>query len=354
MKVKTFKEIISKNKLSYVAGFLSSVLVGFVLVEIGFRIFNFPYRFLDVTGYTTSIHEINDRLKYYRSLDTNVLLLGDSILGPSALLENVVDRSRDQTLTKFLQEELNPQNIKAVNFGADGLLLPDMATISQEVVKHDFPLTILLINMRMLSDVFNTPAKAFFNSNLALNSTLETTEQAAGDVIFDTLAKSLVSFRRLQQLRSLWFMPNPESVFQRMIEQFSPVKDRDFKEMTLRQKVSQFYQSKTPDNQDYFFVALNKILELYMKNNQSLLIVFSPQNPEFVYGRNIKELLNSKISAISNEVARYQTAKIKFTSYAEAYKRSDIFLDHCHLTPEGNKLFAKDLVKLISESFLYE
>src|SRR5580700_8732583 len=60
------------------------------------------YNHLDISGDMTSLPEVQDRIKYAYPFQRPFFLLGDSVLGSSALTEHRIPQARSKTLTRVL------------------------------------------------------------------------------------------------------------------------------------------------------------------------------------------------------------------------------------------------------------
>lgn len=330
----------------YSKGFIISFIILILGFELFVRVFYFPYKQFDVSGYTTSAYEAQDRISYFRSIGQNTAVFGDSVLGASALLEHKIENARDKKLGKILAEQYNEISEKPLNLGADGLLLPDISFLVDLVHKANFKKYIILINARMLADEFNTDEKAFFNANFALNSKILKSKTVLDEKIFNVITFTSAGFRRLQQLRALWFLPNPESVYARTLENINnapDTEDIDIKEAILREKVSSFYSNAVLKDASPSIIALGNILRTLSSKGSNTTIIITPQNPDFLTEDLFLKNLHDNIEKISALVKNTVAQNISFQSFAENYN-PEMFLDHCHLTAEGNYQFAKDIM----------
>lgn len=81
----------------------------FLLIEVFLRItvpMGFWYRHFDFSGDMTSLAELKDRIQYAAPMEHRILLLGDSVLGASALMEHRIPDARQKTLSRLLKRAL--------------------------------------------------------------------------------------------------------------------------------------------------------------------------------------------------------------------------------------------------------
>ncbi len=151
------------NKSFFVGVFNSARSAPSVFTEIFLRVTvpaGFWYRHFDLSGDMTSLAEIRDRLSFAAPPDHRVLLLGDSVLGASALMEHDISQARLQALSIRLKQNLRASGVKAISLGSDGLLLPDIEGLTSEFLGHPPEKILLLLNFRMFSKEFGEGPKA--------------------------------------------------------------------------------------------------------------------------------------------------------------------------------------------------
>src|SRR5579871_4097701 len=72
----------------------------------------FWYRHFDFSGDMTSLAELRDRIHYAVPGDHHILLLGDSVLGASSLIEHRIPGAKQKTLSFFFYKETSGKKIK--------------------------------------------------------------------------------------------------------------------------------------------------------------------------------------------------------------------------------------------------
>src|SRR6185369_8140463 len=166
------------NKTFLLGAFLSFFGL-LALVELFLRLSvptGFWYRHYDFSGDMTSLAELRDRLELAAPKERRVLLLGDSVLGASALIEHRLPQARTQTLTCFLTTELNSRQQSALSLGSDGLLLPDLEGLTAEAATRPPERILLLLNVRMFARDFLQGPKALSRKFLGGDLSPETRE----------------------------------------------------------------------------------------------------------------------------------------------------------------------------------
>jgi hypothetical protein len=114
----------------------------------------FWYRHFDLSGDFTSLAELRDRISYTEPGKPRVLLLGDSVLGASAMVEHRIPGARAKTLTRALSARLNSRGLGTLSLGSDGLLLPDIEALTSEMGSRPPDRILLLLNFRMFAKDF--------------------------------------------------------------------------------------------------------------------------------------------------------------------------------------------------------
>lgn len=362
-----------------IIGALTSFLGLVFLSEILLRLTvpsGFWYRHLDLSADFTSLPEVRDRLQFgdrggeSRALipSRRVLILGDSVLGASALMEHRLPGARTLTLGRFLNRELGIRGFRTLILGADGVLLPDILALSEEFLPAKEPAStaskpekiLLLLNFRMFAQDFVSGPKAlsrdFFRVDLppsvvqALGADpKKTNENRLSDKLYDLLCRHCFLFRETQMAKTLWYYPSQKDFFQRQLEHFMgpPPEEEDLIEAGLKLKIATYYQAyHWPDNV-LPYQSLAILLEKLKNSQIPVEIVLTPQNPEF---------LGDYFDRPSYEFNRKGLKRFMQTHYFQGLDYQDwsnrygppLFLDHCHLTPEGNQSYAKDLSDLLA------
>src|SRR5271170_8198394 len=142
---------------SFLAGVLTSLLGLLCLSEIFLRITvptGFWYRHFDVSGDMTCLAELQDRLLYAAPPKDRLFLLGDSVLGASALMEHRLPQAHTQTLSQFLQKKAAPDGWNSLSLGSDGLLMPDIEGLTNEFSRNPPARILLILNFRMFAPEF--------------------------------------------------------------------------------------------------------------------------------------------------------------------------------------------------------
>ena len=218
----------SKNFLwGAVTSFLSLLLISEIVLRVTVPT-GFWYRHFDLSGDMTSLAEIRDRIRYSVPDGHQVLLLGDSVLGASALMEHRIPDAREMTLSNFLQRSLKGEtdgyvvlgNMEyALSLGSDGLLLPDIQGLSAEFSSHPPESILLLLNFRMFSKEFAEGPKALSRQFLMADLPEDIQKRLApdkapseearlSDKLYTWMADQWFFFRETQMAKGLWYYPS--------------------------------------------------------------------------------------------------------------------------------------------------
>ncbi len=356
---------------SLLLGALTSFLGLVFLSEILLRLTvptGFWYRHLDLSADFTSLPEIRDRLRYGTQGNPEILILGDSILGASALMEHRVPGARTLTLGRFLNHELGLKGIHALPLGADGVLLPDLLALSAELLPGDGTKLLgprpekilLLLNFRMFAQDFASGPKAlsrdFLREDLpssvltALGTDPKKTEEnRLSDRLYDFLCGHCFLFRETQMAKTLWYYPTQKDFFQRQLERVMgpPKEDEDLAEASLKLKIAAYYQAYhwPPDALPYQSLAL--LLDKLKQSGIPVEVVLSPQNPGFLGDYLDRPSYENNRKNLKVFMKAHGFEGLEYQDWSDRYGPRS-FLDHCHLTPEGNQAYSKDLADLLA------
>ncbi len=352
---------------SFYLGALTSFFGSILLAEIALRMTvpaGFWYRHFDFSGDMTSLAELRDRLQYFPRKepgDKPILLLGDSVLGASALMEHRVPGARGKTLSIFLREDLQSSNQFPLSLGSDGLLLPDIQALTPELLPLKLRRILLLLNFRMFSQEFNGGTKAlsryFLQENLPQDiqqrlgqDSKATPETRLSDNLYTFFSWHWFLFRETQMAKTLWYYPSQKDFFQRFLEKVVGKNDTqsDIFEAALKQKVASFYQPYLWDIQGLPFTSLKAILDQWAGQNIPVLVVMTPQNKKFMGSYLDEASFGKNRKILAAFMMPFEKKGMVYLDWADHYPSAD-FLDHCHLKPQGNEKFAMELAALLEK-----
>lgn len=312
----------------------------------------FWYRHFDFSGRLVSLPELRDRLAYYTQQPFPVCVLGDSVAGASALIEHRTPDAEAHSLTRRLQAHFETQGRHLFSLSADGLLVPDIASIVTELDAARPEGVLILLNYRMFAPEFQTEAvvsRAFLERNAGPERFSESPASLSATV--DGLAQQYSAlFRSTQLFKSLWYFPSQKDFFQRQLERWIPASgDADIAEAALKLKVAAYYRNVSWQTDTPAFRALGRLLERLDGLHVPARIVFTPQNTAFLNDLLDPALFRHNRAVLDEFVHAHAGAETAYVDWAERYPARR-FLDHCHLTAEGNDQYAEDLVALMAGS----
>lgn len=345
-------ELTRDKKESKTRAFWVALLILLALCEAVARIVYPSVLGKGTEGYLSSAAYVQDILSAARD-SHSVVMMGDSILGPSALREHHVENPQRNQLSAILRTMLKSSNVPVVTVSADGMLPADMAAAlmlpSPRLTNH----LIVVLNVRMFSPDFQVAGRDFFFSFLKKESPysgdplFRISDEALGSRLFNAATQSSTLFRLLYQMRGLWFTPNPQAAFQVLFERaFGEATDGDLKEAILRSRVQSFYAPRLWMESD---VQISKLLELArsaISQGGRILVVMAPQNPQFLPTPEAALQLRRNVARL--EVLLKEIDGVRFHSFVDAYP-TEYFLDHCHLSPQGNETFARAIIEQMEE-----
>jgi hypothetical protein len=249
------------------------------------------------------------------------------------------------------------------SLAADGLLLPDLEAIDRTIGaapgNGKAPARrVIVLNFRMFAAEFAAPGKALSRDFLrpelegALpDATLGGREDALGDRLSASAARHSALARTAWQLQPLWYFPTRRDAFRRLLEPAhggAAEENTDLQEAALHLKVDPYYRDRW-DTASPAFRSLGALLEAARgRRDVQTIVVLTPQNPEFAGDT---ETFAGNRRVLAEFVARHCPpggASVAYRDLADRFP-SERFLDHCHLTPEGNREYAQILLALINE-----
>ncbi len=353
--------------LGAVTSFLGLVLLSEMLLRLTVPT-GFWYRHFDLSADFTSLAEVQDRLRYGAQGNPVVFVMGDSVLGASALMEHRLPGARTLTLGRSLGRELEPDGIHALTLGADGILLPDLLALTSEFLPQYEKISnglkpqkiLLLLNFRMFSQEFASGPKAlsreFLKENLPLSLAAalgtdpkKTDENRLSDKLFEFLCRHFFLFRESQMAKTLWYYPNQKDFFQRQLEKvMGPSKEEeDLVEAGLKLKIATYYQAYHWPEDGMPFLSLALLLQRLKESNIPVDVILTPQNPAFLGEYLDRPSFEFNRRNLQLFMKAHGFKGLEYRDWSNRYE-SRLFLDHCHLTPEGNQAYARDLADLLA------
>lgn len=311
------------------------------------------YGRISLSGVLTSLPELEDRVRWgLRGQTPPVLLLGDSVLGASAMWERGERGARRGTLPSALAGRRAPRLSRVVSLAADGLTPGDLEAISyvlqRTVGSSARPArVVLVVNVRMLASELDRDGQRVSRdfllpalppasrAELAPVASVET--EALGARLYNGAASASALFRLSQLLRTLWYYPTPADARRRLVETlFGRPPAGDVEEAALRMRVEGFYQELWREDAPAVR-SLRRLIPALRVADPRLLVVFSPQNPSYM-AKGGAELAAANAQLLRKVVG----PRGPFVDLSAAFGE-ELFLDHCHLTKEGNLRLADEI-----------
>jgi hypothetical protein len=321
----------------------------------------FWYRHFDISGDMTSLAEIRDRIRFAAPPDHRILLLGDSVLGASALMEHRIPDARSKTLSSLLKRSLGEADTNAISLGSDGLLLADIEGLTTEFSAAPPEKILLLLNFRMFSKEFGEGPKALSRNFLFSDLPGEiqkrlipdqppTPEAQLSDRLYAGMCNDWFLFRETQMLKTLWYYPSQKDFFQRLLEEMVGKNDAqsDMIEAALKQKIASYYQPYLWDQKALPFTCLKMVLDQWTGKHISVDVILTPQNQKFLGSYLDKSSFEKNRKTLAAFMKNYAYQGVTYQDWADRFATS-AFLDHCHLTPEGNEQYAGNLIRFLGK-----
>lgn len=348
---------------SFLRGVLSSFFGLLLLSELLLRATvptGFWYRHFDFSGDMTGMAELRDRIHYAIPAKSRVLLFGDSVLGGSALMEHRLPQARSKTLSSFLGRELPGSGLHPLSLGSDGMLLTDIEGLAAEAKPGPDGKVLLLLNFRMFSKEFNEGPKALSRQFLMADLPPDIQKRLApdqppgeearlSDRLYAWMGDHWFLFRETQMAKTLWYYPSQKDFFQRQLERVVGKNEAlsEIVEAALKQKVASYYEAYAWDPQGLPFTCLKRVLDQWSAAHVPVWVVLTPQNPKFLGSYLDRPSFEKNRKTLAAFMRPYSKQGIRYQDLADKYPAS-AFLDHCHLTPDGNQLYAEDLTTVMA------
>jgi len=311
------------------------------------------YRHWDFTGDLTSLPEVQDRLHSVSGKTPRLLILGDSVLGPTALREHRASFPREQSLSSNLKNEFWRDHWTALSLGADGLLLPDVEALGLEILKDPPQKILLILNMRMFAPEFLQGSKAlsraFFREEFPpeVSASFKPEKPSeVGALVENWSCRHWVLFRTCNLLKTLWYFPSRKDFFQSLLENLGPPPDEDLRQASLKFKIAPYYEYRPWDADSIPFQSLDRFLRRLSKAQVPVQVILTPQNLDFLGGLLNRDGFAQNRKFLASFLGNKKDRFIRYEDWSGRYP-SRYFLDHCHLTPEGNAKMASDLRVLL-------
>jgi hypothetical protein len=349
---------------SFWIGMFSSFFILLIVAEL-FCCFaarnGFWYDHFDLSGDMTSLPEIQDRLHYLSGKPRPVVLFGDSVLGASALMEHRVPEARSFSLSKLLKAQGQSSGLFCLSLASDGLLLPDIEALTTELEKTPPEKILLLLNFRMFAKVYaggpDALSRKFLLNDLSpeflsrVGAGCESpAESRLSEGLYAWMCRTSAFFRDSQMLKTLWYYPSQKDFFQKLLERImgAPEGQEDLQEAALKLKVASYYQPNSWSPTDLPFACLKSAISRWEKKRIRVFVVLTPQNAKFLGERFDKPSFEANRKAVAAFFKINVSPLVAYQDWSLRYPPS-LFLDHCHLTSEGNERYAKELMKYMEE-----
>ena len=175
----------------------------------------------------------------------------------------------------------------------------------------------------------------------------ETDESRLSDRLYDFFCRHWFLFRETQMFKTVRYYPSQKDFFQRLLEGVlgRTEEETDLAESALKLKVASYYQPYLWDKNGLPFVALKKTLDLWAEKGIPAEVVLTPQNEKYLGPYLDKPSFQKNRAALAAFMRAYSGKGIRYSDWADRYP-SGLFIDHCHMRPEGNQKYARDLLSL--------
>lgn len=337
---------------SFQAGFVLALFFWLLAAEVFCRYAaesGFWYARLDFSGRLVSLAELRDRIAFHTREPGTVCLLGDSVVGSSALVENRIDNADEYSLTRRLRTRLGDRGRRVFSLSADGLLVPDVEAVLSEFSRSRPGLVLILLNYRMFAPEFDKESAAASRSFLVAGRD-GSGEPPSLSLQVETFAQEHWGlFRSTQLLKSIWYFPTQKAFFQKQLERVVPrPEEDDLAGAALKFKVAPYYRGVIWHLDTPAFRSLGRLLAGVQAARIPSLLVLTPQNTAYLEGVLDPSLFAANRALLADVMRRHAGPGVRYFDWADRYPATS-FLDHTHLTRDGNDRYAADLTALVLE-----
>jgi hypothetical protein len=183
----------------------------------------------------------------------------------------------------------------------------------------------------MFAGEFRDPSKA--RSREFLDA-----DRSDADTLSDWAFSHSALLRSAAMLRSLWYFPTRRDFFRRATERvLGAESDPDIQEAALRLKVAPYYRDRWDASAPAFRSLEASVRRLAAAG--PVAVVLTPQNPDFV---DDAALFAANRALLADFFAARAIPGVEFRDWSARFA-PDRFLDHCHLTADGNKEYAEEV-----------
>ncbi len=342
------------ERRDFARGALAAFAVLLCAAELGARLLvssgNLP-RVIDVSGSLTTLAELRSRARALRGATG---LLGDSVAGPTALLQHPVPRARGETPAARPGTRMPISSLSA-----DGLTLPDLEGLAERLGDGAPADVFVLLNFRLFAASFEPPADALSREALlpssaedlraarrsaapATSATAAKTGDALGRRLYESAADVSRLFLVSQALRARVLAPSRKDVVERSLARLLPAaEDEDLTASLLRLRIAPFYEDRDWNPDSPAFASLRRLLSRRANGAGATVVVLVPQNPGETASLAPSRLAGNR-ALVRSAAESVLGPRGRFVDLVDALP-AGAFLDHCHLTGEGNARLAGEL-----------
>ncbi|MCP3940383.1 MAG: SGNH/GDSL hydrolase family protein [Desulfobacteraceae bacterium] len=343
---------------SYVGKFIIGVLIAFLgiefLISLLFQIRHFNPAYSNFKSPEEILFQAKSKVGIKKPY---VLILGNSVMTNDALKTNGVLKPQDKGISSLLEKKISNKipGVSVLNLSMNGMLANDFQGLTNLLLQHAQKpsLVIFQIDYRLFSSVHGTEGYLSrkwlipFVSDKEGNPSAFESQVSKRNIDLFTYKKILLNSNAYILLRGGW------GNISQMITQQLPLREKfDVgkmdsvldKEMSLKLMVAHYYSHSEEYSYSTAYKILEMIIKKYVDNQIPVLLVFSPVNFNF-----LQESINLKTYAYNvNNIEKTITSRFGRGSNVQYFSlenifSNDLFIDHCHLTEEGNKK-AADLI----------
>jgi hypothetical protein len=275
------------------------------------------------------------------------VVLGDSVFYGSALREKGLASWASQTPPAYLREQLGPDWL-VLDLSADGLQILDLLALLRATSSLKPDAVALELNMRMLAPEAGSPPACMSRPWLAEWLGAEqpvfraaSVEKRSFERLHDALTRISAVVRYAELARYQLFQPSAKDLSAAAVKARMPGGEELESDVLLDMKIRPYYAGPKADEFHLGRKALGPLAREIKKLNSTAFVFLTPQNLE-----RISEFLDREAWKANRAsfALPFRNAKIDYADLAQSMSPV-LFLDHCHLIPQGNALLATTISK---------
>ena len=284
--------------------------------------------------------------------EDKIALLGDSVLGESVLAAHGVEDGGRWTVAAQMRELVHREaDVRIADLSLDGLLPGDLLAILLLLDERDQQGRVRLaveLTPRYLSRAYRESEAAF--SREYLRGVVEPVDEESLAAIVEDLGLSrhrlgLTTLREALPEASL----APGDVLAAKPATREPDEEpRGLRRAVHRGRVAPHFLETDPGEDNLQVGYLRRAGDLLSSASRETLFFVTPLNEEYLLpGADESPVIEAAVPLRRLVGAGEAGTSLRFLNFDDHVFTADAFLDHCHLTPQGNRTLARRLLRAL-------